>query len=80
MEVVRDQMTRINSKKSDLSERQSDLDKLLSKKNTELVSVFGSPAAIPPPKDIKRDFQEKNLQVNARKRELEDKVRSYSLF
>ena len=41
-EVVRDKTLVIKSKKEDCRVRQAALDKLLSKKNTELVSVFGS--------------------------------------
>ena len=75
-EVVRDKTLVIKSKKEDCRVRQAALDKLLSKKNTELVSVFGSASDVPPPKDIKRLFNVKNRELTKTKRDLEDKLRS----
>ena len=75
-EVVRDRTLVIKSKREDCRLRQAALDKLLSKKNTELVSVFGSASDVPPPKDIKRQFNVKNRELTKTKRDLEDKLRS----
>ena len=75
-ELVRDKTLLIKSKREDEDANQKALDLLLSKKNSELVTVFGSAAAVPPPKDMKQEFLAKSKAVASKKRDLEDRARS----
>merc|ERR1719394_404738 len=75
-ELVRDKTLLIKSKREDEDANQKALDLLLSKKNSELVTVFGSAAAVPPPKDLKQEFLAKSKAVASKKRDLEDRARS----
>ena len=73
MEVVRDQMTVISQKQKEVEVKESSLEKLLSRKNSELLNIFGG--KLPETRNIKRKFYEKSQQFHDEKKELEEKSR-----